>query len=99
MRGHDINSREAYATSDFANCQMAVLNSIAVLNKACCRSIANYLGKQTSDITGRLDELEKVGMISRDEREINLVTGKFVWMYKLTQKGRDYFQNKKTKEA
>ena len=87
-RGHDINSRAAYAAGEFAQSQLAVLRTIGMLKKCCCRSIAMSLGKQTSDVTGRLDELERCSLIKRSERSQSPITGKQVWLYELTEQGQ-----------
>jgi DNA-binding MarR family transcriptional regulator len=60
VRGTSIDT---YYSLDFTNQQKKIVEALKVLDESCISDIATYLNWQRSTVSGRLNDLKKLGIV------------------------------------
>ena len=78
-----VNSLEAYSFQDQTPLRERVYREISICNMLSIRDLANILHRDTSTISGRVNELAKAGRIRDWDKKVDPITGKTVNVYEV----------------
>ena len=72
VRGTSI---DAYYSLDFTTQQKEIVSALIYLHESCIADIATYLGWQRSTVSGRLNDLKKLGVLECVGKKNSNTTG------------------------
>lgn len=87
MKGRASTSRMAYRdlveSGSIVGWKLAVVGGLRAIGASTCNELAEHMGCHPNYLTGRLVELEELGIVERNGKRVSSVTGKLNHVWRL----------------